>query len=289
MKRVFHVVVPAASFLALAALAAAPPSLESLIQSERQFSATSVEKGMRDAFISYLADEAVVFRPLPTDGKKLWQSRPPRPDTLIWEPSFAEISGAGDIGYTTGPWEFRPVPDSTQSAIVYGHFISVWKKQPEGWRVVADIGVQHEKPEHGVGSGDLTQAPVPKLGKQGKHESIEMAALDRSLAESTRSKGVGGAYVAVATHDFRLNRDGFMPSLGVDPVRAAFDSVGGTLDFETRGSGVANSLDLGYSYGIARLLRRGSEAPSDSGVFLHVWRREAGKKWKLALAVENPL
>ena len=34
--------------------------------------------------------------------------RPEAAGTLSWGPAFAEISPAGDAGWTTGPYEFRP-------------------------------------------------------------------------------------------------------------------------------------------------------------------------------------
>ena len=266
--------------------AAPPAALDSLVQAERQFSATSVEKGMRHAFLAFLATDAVIFRPLPVNGRKVWEGRDSVPGTLIWEPSYAEVAAAGDLGYTTGPWEYRPADRA--GPIVYGHFISVWKKQGDGaWRVMADIGVQHEKPERGVGSGDLTSGP-PSTRR--KDKSVDLATLDRGLSEATRGKGLAGALSVHAAPDLRLNRDGFMPSLGLGAARAAYDSVKGSLSFGTRGTGLSQSQDLGYTYGLSLWFRPGvAEAAADSGVYLHVWRRGADRKWKLALAVENPL
>ena len=69
-----------------------------------------------------------------------------------------------------------------------------------------------------------------------------------------------------------------------------FDSIAGAVRFSTQGSGIAASLDLGYTYGLAEVFTRGaSGAPADSGVYLHIWRRGPDHRWKLALVVENPL
>lgn len=260
-----------------------------LVSAERRFSATSVEKGMRDAFVEFLADQAVLFRPLPVDGKKLWASRDSVPGTLIWEPSFAQVSASGDFGYTTGPWEFRSPAGASTPTVDYGHFISVWRRSDSSapWRVVVDIGVQHEKPEHGLGTGLRATAEAPRPARKG--ESTDIDELDRALSERMFAKGAGVAIAEVAASDLVLNRDGFQPSIGIPAARDVFDGVKGGLRFESRGRGVASSQDLGYTYGIARLFAPGAQAPSDSGVYMHVWRREGGKKWKLALAVENRL
>jgi ketosteroid isomerase-like protein len=272
------------------AMAKAAAPLDELVRAERQFSATSVDKGMRDAFVEFLADEAVLFRPLPVDGKKLWTSRTSVPGTLIWEPSFAQVAASGDFGYTTGPWEFRPPASDSTGTVAHGHFISIWRRNgPDApWRVAVDIGIQHDKPERGLGSGLRDSAAMPAQ-KARKDDRADVAALDRQLSERTFVKGVGSAIADVAASDFILNRDGFQPALGIAPARAAFDSLKGGLRFDSRGGGIASSQDLGFTYGVTHWFVGGAEAPSDSGVYMHVWRREAGKKWKLALAVENPL
>jgi hypothetical protein len=65
---------------------------------------------------------AVVFRPMAVNGKQWYQQRPPSPGRLSWEPIYADISAAGDMGYTTGPWEFRK--NSTDAeAVAFG---GVW-------------------------------------------------------------------------------------------------------------------------------------------------------------------
>ena len=138
---------------------AASAALDSLVAAERAFAARSVEKGMRDAFLEFLAADGVIFRPLATNGRAVWEARGPIPATLVWEPAFAEVSAAGDLGFTTGPWELRP--NDAQRPTGYGHFVSIWQRQSDGtWRVAVDIGVSHAKPAHGLGSMDFTPGPL---------------------------------------------------------------------------------------------------------------------------------
>jgi ketosteroid isomerase-like protein len=276
--------------------AATPSALDSLVSSERAFSAHSVEKGMRDAFLAYLADDAVIFRPLPINGKQSWESRAPEPGTLIWEPSFAEIAATGDLGYTTGPWEFRPpaagsgaVPDS---AIAHGHFVSVWRKQPDGaWKVIVDIGGIHEKPAHGVGSGYFTAGPTHTLPKKKKKKfdiQFDLRTIEQGCWSETHASD-STALVGCAAQDIRYYRAGALPILGVQAVRAARNPTSGRTRWLARGSGASASDDLGYTYGIIERMTRGSTAPPDSEVYLHVWRKDARGNWQIALAVENPL
>src|SRR5882762_3154427 len=105
-----------------AVTAAASTGLDSLAAAEKGFAATSGEKGMKTAFLANLADDGIVFRPGPVNGQQWWRARPESKDELRWGPSYAELSGAGDLGFTTGPWEFRSPGEKEPQA--YGQFVS---------------------------------------------------------------------------------------------------------------------------------------------------------------------
>ena len=131
---------------AVAQTATPDPDINALVGDERAFSLRSASQGMRDAFLMNLADDAVVFRPRPVNGKKHYQSRPPAPGILTWEPIHAEVSSAGDLGFTTGPWEYRQTNPS-DTAVAFGDYVSVWRKQSSGvWKVIADIGIDCDRP-----------------------------------------------------------------------------------------------------------------------------------------------
>jgi ketosteroid isomerase-like protein len=276
--------------------AAGGAALDSLVASERAFAAMSAAKGMKEAFLTYLAEDAVVFRPTATNGRKTWEAQPPSTATLLWEPEFAEVSSAGDLGYTTGPWELHPPADSTGAPApperyLYGHFDSVWKRQRGGvWRVVADIGVSHAKPQRGgVGSGEFQAGPVLPIRTM-NGSRVNLAGLDRNLSKAMRTLGTPEAIAAHAAQDLRLNIEGKLPALGIEAAQARLDSLPGFFEFKPEGSGIAYSGDLCYTYGLAeRFLSPKAEAATDTSVYLHVWRQEDGRTWKLALAVLNPL
>ena len=266
---------------------AASPALASLVEAERAFSAASVEKGVRQSFLTFLAPDAIVFRPLPVNGPASMHLRADtRTPTLVWEPAYAEVSAAGDLGVTTGPWEQRPMPFAPPDA--FGQFISVWKKQPNGkWRVAVDIGTSHARPERGVGSGDLQYGPTGTRVAAGAAPA-DLRALDRELSRAMRAAGRSGAYATRATDDVRFNRDEAMPVVGLSAARARLDSVPGYVSYRPAGRRLAASGDLGCTWGRAEEFA-GAGARADSSVYLHVWRRGAAGGWKLALEVLNPL
>lgn len=276
------------AFLALAAAAVTDGSdaLRSLVDAEVAFSRVSVERGMRDAFLGNLADDGIVFQPLPVNGKSVWEPRPKSPATLIWEPEFAEISAAGDLGYTTGPWELRP-PAEANRPIVHGHFHSVWRRTADSpWKVVVDIGGMHDKLEPGVGSGVFEAGPVHEpASKSDRRKAAEREILDveKRFSKAAEKDGLEKAFAAVAATDVRLSRDGKPPALGQASASGALLGEG-RAHWSPTGFGASRSGDLGYAYGVRERIR--ASATPDTSVFLDVWRREKNG-WRLALAVDN--
>lgn len=273
---------------------AEPNALETLVATERAFSAMSVSQGMRDAFLEYLADDGVLFRPLAVNGKDVWRPRRRPPATLIWEPSYAEVSAAGDLGYTTGPWQLRPPADSAgylnPDAIAHGHFISVWRRPANGpWRLVVDLGVSHVKPERGLGSGDFVAGPTPPAKRRAR-ASADLAGVAREFSGVSEARGTVAALDTWGASDLRWNREGAMPALGLDHARALAGRDSGTVRWRTDVARVSDSADLGYVYGLAERFPAGNRvAAADSSAFLQIWRRDDAGRWKLALAVVSPL
>ena len=52
--------------------------LKSMVETERAFSRASEEKGIRESFAEFIADDGILFRPTPVLGKK-WMKEHPLP------------------------------------------------------------------------------------------------------------------------------------------------------------------------------------------------------------------
>jgi len=262
--------------------------LRSLVDAESAFSRMSVEHGMRDAFLANLADDGIVFQPLPVNGKSVWTPREPSKATLIWEPAFAEISAAGDLGYTTGPFELRPPPEANRP-IMHGSFHSVWRRAGDGpWKVAVDIGGLHDKLEPGVGSGAFDAGPAHEpAGKADRRKASEKEILEaeKHFSKAAEKDGFDKAFADVAAGDVRFSRSGKAPAVGLEAARGVLLGEG-NVRWCPAGHGASRSGDLGYAYGVREHIR--ASATPDTSVFLDVWRREKGK-WRLALAVDNPV
>jgi ketosteroid isomerase-like protein len=247
-------------------------AFDSLVASERAFAALSVEKGMKTAFLTYLASDGVIFRPGPVNGRDVWEKRPESQATLAWEPSFAEVAGSGDLGWTTGPWEFRP-PAERKQPTGYGHFVTVWKKVGDGtWRAAVDLGISHDRPEQGLGSGVFVAGPLhprPKGksrsgfgvfgGVHGSgsgigvgvrsggptpreeeyaraHETNSLLATERSVAFEIRTKGPAQGYAGRAADDVRFYRDGSQPTVGAEAAAPWLDKRNAAIDWKRGGA-----------------------------------------------------
>ena len=119
-----------------------------LMQADLDFCKMAADKGIRDAFVYYSADEVVMMRDgaLPLFGKpallKNFEKNTRKGVLLTWFPVKAEVSG--DLGYTFGNWTMKiPGKDTTY----YGNYVTIWKKQPDGsWKYVLDGGNSTPKP-----------------------------------------------------------------------------------------------------------------------------------------------
>ena len=134
--------------LAFCSLRAEMPAeaVRAMADAERKFYQAGQEKGTRAAFLEFLVDDAIVFRPGPVNGKESWSNRPETGLDLVWEPSFAAIARSGDFGYDTGPAKWR-AKKADEKFSGYGYFISIWKRQKDGsWKVVLDCGTENPEP-----------------------------------------------------------------------------------------------------------------------------------------------
>jgi len=289
-KKIFAVItVFATAWVAVAQVANNQSTLDSLVEAERNFSKASVAKGVREAFIMNLADEGTLFRPHAVAGKKWMTEQPPRPGLLEWRPIYADVASSGDMGYTTGPWEFRQKgPDDKE--VAHGNFVTVWKKQPDGaWKVVVDLGISNPPPASKSEEVRLA-APSRALSKSKKtNTASERAALlgaDQAFSRACEEKGAMDSYLAYATDDVRLFRDDKFPFIGKQTMREALGLMAGTLKWQPAKADVSSAGDLGYTYGLAEFKANGADVKYFN--YLKIWKKQSNGAWKIVLDVFNP-
>jgi ketosteroid isomerase-like protein len=285
--------------LALSLAAAVPSqsgsaSLRSLVDSEKAFSSMSKEKGIREAFLAYLADDAVVFRPKPVPGRKIYEDAPADSSLILtWEPAFAEVSAAGDLGYTTGPYEIRD-RISPEKPLRHGHYISVWERQGNWqWKVVFDGGIRHSDP--GSRPGEVaTRSEKIRTWRGTKLDRIQgrtaLIDLERAFAAQALKAGIVEAYLAFADNDIRVYRDNSLPTTGKKAWLKDLSMTTAKWTWDPLDGAASSTGDLGYIYGIGDLTGGAAEnASPESSSYMRIWRRSSGGQWRIVLDLAVPI
>jgi ketosteroid isomerase-like protein len=248
----------------------------SLIAAEKAYAKLAGDKGFREASISVFADDAVIFTPNVVNGKKFWQET--REDPVIsWRPAFASIARSGELGYTTGPAEYRKSRDA-EKPYAFGQFITIWQKNANGvWKVALDVGLNHPQPQE-LEAGIRTYIPSAPFPNS-ESASADLEKTQRKFAESIKDDEAD-AIMEHASHDIRVYRNGQLPFIG----KKAAGKFLGEEDAKTRrtpqGTGASSPLDLAYEYGEYTSER---DDATQRGIYLCIWRLESDGTWKIAL------
>jgi ketosteroid isomerase-like protein len=267
------------------------PPVEQIAATERAFAAATRERGIRDAFLAYMADEGLLFRPTPITARVWLVTHPPTPGTLAWEPVWGAASAAGDIGFTTGPYTHRGA--GADSAPGHGQYLTVWARQENGsYRALLDVGVPGpETPAEPFVARPLAAVAARPTGgatAAGIAEATRATLFiaDRGLAAAAGAGGLGPSLAAVAAPDIRVLRPGRAPTFGRDSVTVVLPTPAGSWSWRTQDARVARSGDLGMTYG-AYEGRDGAGAVTEAGSYVRVWTREPAG-WRVLVDLALP-
>ena len=118
-----------------------------LIKTEEDFYNATQERGWGQAFIDFADDSPTLLRQdaYPVIGKdaliNLYKGKESNILNLKWSPLKADVSNDGSLGYTYGNWIYTFKNKEGKEEKVYGNYVTIWKKQPDGkWKFVLDGG-----------------------------------------------------------------------------------------------------------------------------------------------------
>jgi len=261
----------------------APEGGAVIVAMEGRFAEVSRTRGARAAFLEFLAEEAIVLQPGPVWGRAAWESQAEFPGTLDWAPDRAVLSTAGDLGFATGPWVLTP--RDPEGRVMEGRYVTVWKRSPEGWRVVFDGGFGR-LPEVSAHSLDVDADVAPAGCEPGPAVLPgELQVLD--LAMSGDGTGLPHARRVLdrAAEGFRVFLPPHVEGLGTrDDIDAALSQYPGTTQLWPMGAWIAASGDLGFSYGLSAP----SADASANSTYAHVWCRGTDG-WRVLLQLRTRL
>jgi hypothetical protein len=269
-------------FIALSSVSAQSDStVLQLAQKEQEFSQSAAARGFINAFRAYFDDSCISFYPQPENAKHALIGEPESQASLVWWPTFVEVSASDDFGFTTGPSEYR-AGGISDSLAYYGHFVSVWKKNSNGkWDVILDVGNSYPKEEK-----RMEKFKTKQLSSSGMKKVVSvdeglpgMMAADSSFSFLVQTRGAGAALQKFASDDIRVYRKGTFPteekSKGLDlvrnekPMRCGFYA-----------GNISSSGDLGFTCGVA------VEALSDTSSYIRIWEKE--NEWKVVVDIVKP-
>ena len=288
----FRFVILLSIFVLVQLAAQGQPALQEMVKTEQAFSKMAEEKNTHDAFMAFIADDGLLFRPGAVNGKKWMIDHPPPPaksdkrPLLAWQPAFAGMSASGDMGFTTGPWEAKAdIKDEKPQG--YGHFMTVWKKQADGsWKFVVDLGISHPQP-----GGPQTLWQPPDTNKKTSFKPVDVAAetqalLDRDRQYADASKqDLAKAFLAYASPDARLYRTGNLPYIGSQAAADALIQTKGQFTWQPIGGDVSRAGDLGYTHGTYEVADDMKKV-SEHGSYVRIWKKE-GNTWRIIMDVTN--
>jgi ketosteroid isomerase-like protein len=268
--------------LAVLSLKAQSPAVEPVLQAELAFARLAAQKGIRTAFLTWLVSDAKVFSPRLISAKEQYGPEPGDPGHLEWYPEAMGICASGDLAWSLGPWTYAP--KKGEAVLVHGHFLSVWRKQPDGrWKVVADIGVPHGAPERPIEPFAVWDAAPRARKALPKMPDATPALLEKEaqLAAAWAEKG-GLVLLTEIAKEGRVLRRGRPPVQNAADLQAALAADPPGPKWEPALVQVASSGDLGWTCG-----ETGPDVEGVSASFLRIWTHEAGG-WKVLFDVRLP-
>ena len=151
MRTVFSL---SAIMLPAACISVAPGMdvVEEMMATDRMFAAMAVEEGVPAAFGAYAAEDVQMF----PDGGQPYGGRDsmverfatwPEGASLIWEPVEGMAATSEDFGFTWGRYVFTVIAEDGGETTEHGKYVTVWRKEADGWKYVADIGNSNPAPE----------------------------------------------------------------------------------------------------------------------------------------------
>ncbi|HEX8163039.1 MAG TPA: nuclear transport factor 2 family protein [Pyrinomonadaceae bacterium] len=277
----------------------ASPALASLVEAERAFARASVERGVRDSFIEFFAEDGIGFQPGPVKARAAFLSRPapaaPPPVTLDWFPVHGDVSATGDLGYTTGPY-VRTDNSPQKRPPAYGYYFSVWRKQADGaWKVALDLGIPTPALDLAApGAKDFSPARrtgwKPGRGAQDAPSARdELLAAERAFAGAALTDGVERAFAGRVLDDARFYHSGALPVVGAKAISAYLSANVAKFSWDVTDAGAARSGDFGYTYGSYELVPAigKGDGKTETGYFARVWKRDARGRWRAAMSVTH--
>jgi ketosteroid isomerase-like protein len=259
--------------------AAAQGEFQAMVDTDRNLTAHAREYGAKIAYLKYLGDDGVIFKPEATNGKEWWKSQTNEPAVVLKRTmEFADIAANGLLGYTTGVWEETPKPGAKGvPSRQVGQYITVWSKKPDGkFYAIIDVMTKYDEAAPPVGKQAMTTPYAKDINKR------RWSAADPSmkfLRMGMERGGLGNAFEEWASEDVRLIIEENPPIYGKKFAVKAMEKYL-SVAFPKNVS-LLESADLAYAWNPCEYAN--SEEGMEKGTCLNIWKLR-NKRWYITLA-----
>lgn len=232
---------------------------------------------MKAAFLEFLGDDAVVFKPGAVNGRKYWSSFPPDlTSQLIRSATYSDIAANGLLGYTTGNWRIYQ-KGKAEGVATFGQYVTIWEKNGGKFHASLDIATNHEKMPFFQTDATPRRKQTRDINKRGWSPAD---ASMNFLRSSMGMERLGGAYKKYAAEDVRLLVDGAPPIIGKKRVVSEMkDYI--SIMYPPKVM-MFQSADMAYTWNSCSFAN--SNEGSVQGNCLHIWKLR-NKKWWIVLGV----
>ena len=260
--------------------------IQSLLAIENYFSALSVEKGPRKAFLKASDEETILFRPDAVSAKKFYKKAKKDSAYLSWSPSYARVSKSGDWGFTSGPFIARPSKASANT--IYGQYLSVWRRNIKGiWKLAIDAGITHseprEEPRLDFASNSGRFFRQFSAARQQQRKEIILST-DKLFSITLKAIGAN-AYGEFASNDIHVLFPGEFPIIGKNEVITFFGKQDVRIISENAGADRSFGGDYAYTYGKSSITRRGK---AEEFNYIRIWQLSKDHNWNVLFEVFSP-
>lgn len=266
---------------------------KNLLEKDIEIAAASAKKGILKAFYPFITSQSLLFpeNGFPVYGKKACEKAMESADMsgwqgkLQWEPLFADVSAAGDLGYTHGRFKRPGTTPQGKKKMVYSYYGTIWQRDTQGtWKVMVSQGL--------ILLTNLAQSPAVnrmdtiKLGDAAK----QVAEAEHAFSEYSVKHGIPEAfYHFIADDGIALSATG--PPRSKESYAREIDSA--KKKKETPGpkpilkwkpffTYAAASGDMAYNYGPYEFAFTSAKGEKKTyyGCFITVWKKQPDKTWK---------
>ena len=272
--------------------------VEEIVAVERAFNRHCIEHGRPAGWMAYVADDAYLMNRNTlgrAEAQASFAAEAGDTSSLTWEPSFADASLSGDLGYSWGIWVVKGTGPDGKPLQRRGIYMTAWRRQADGkWKFVFDGGRPLAEDAIAAIHESLRSHPAADYAFAAKETSrtkLERELLDTDIAFSRMSLA-HGAHAAFLSHlaDEALLLDRGVRTKAAALAKMASEPKDGTLSWAPLHIEMAAAGDLALVWG--EWLARGAGPdgkPSElTGVYSAVWKRQVDQSWKIVFDNGRP-